>query len=88
MTTAFKMPGQKKAEDFINAGWERQVTAEVVAATPKRQSERIIDGEPTKRLTLDVPESLHRRVRIGCAEQGIVLADVIRSFLKKEFPEN
>jgi hypothetical protein len=87
MTTAFKMPGQKKAENFIDAGWERQVTAEVIAEQPKRKNIQMIDGELTKRLTIDIPESLHKRVRIGCAEQGVVLADIVRRFLKKEFPE-
>jgi hypothetical protein len=87
MTTAFKMPGQKKAEDFVNAGWDRQVTAEVIASRPKRSSERIIDGEETKRLTIDIPISLHKRMRLACVEKGITHADVIRRFLDKEFPE-
>ena len=43
-------------------------------------------SEPTKRLTIDVPESLHRRVKTQCAMRGAKMADVIRAMLEKEFP--
>jgi hypothetical protein len=44
-------------------------------------------SEQTKRLTIDLPESLHRRVKIGCAQRGEKMADVIRALLEKEFPQ-
>ena len=43
--------------------------------------------EPTKRFTIDVPESLHRRVKAQCAMGGVKMADVIRAMLEKGFPE-
>ena len=39
-----------------------------------------------KRLTIDLPESLHRRVKMGCAQRGEKMAEVIRELLQKEFP--
>jgi hypothetical protein len=39
-----------------------------------------------KRLTIDVPEELHRRIKIGCAQRGVKMADVIRELLEKYFP--
>ena len=39
-----------------------------------------------KRLTLDVPEDLHRRVKTGCAARGEKIADVVRRYLDEEFP--
>ena len=39
-----------------------------------------------KRLTLDVSLSLHKRVKSGCAQQGIKMADLIREFLEARFP--
>ena len=41
---------------------------------------------PMKRLTLDVPEDLHRRVKSGCAVRGEKIADVVRRYLDAEFP--
>ena len=43
--------------------------------------------EPTKRFTFDVPVSLHRRIKIACVDRGVEMADVMREFLNKEFPE-
>jgi len=42
--------------------------------------------EATKRLTLDVPLSLHKRVKSQCALQELRMADVIREFLEQRFP--
>jgi hypothetical protein len=41
---------------------------------------------PMKRLTLDIPEELHRRVKSGCAVRGEKIAEVVRRFLDAEFP--
>jgi len=44
-------------------------------------------AEPTKRLTVDIPQSLHKRIRLACIERDEVMADVIRDILQKAFPE-
>lgn len=41
--------------------------------------------EKMKRLTIDIPDALHRRVKGGCANEGIKMADVIREFLEGRF---
>lgn len=43
--------------------------------------------EPMKRLTIDVPASLHTRIKSQCAGRGKVMADEIRALLETEFPE-
>jgi predicted DNA binding CopG/RHH family protein len=45
------------------------------------------EREPMKRLTIDIRESLHRRVKVGCAARGVDIAEVMRQLLEKEFPE-
>ncbi len=45
-------------------------------------------GELMKRFTVDVPESLHRRVKTQCAARGLKMADEIRSLLERHFPES
>jgi hypothetical protein len=42
--------------------------------------------EPMKRLTIDVPLSLHTRIKSQCAIQNQQMADVIRDLLEKRFP--
>ncbi|WP_437191122.1 hypothetical protein [Planctomicrobium sp. SH527] len=44
-------------------------------------------SEPVKRLTIDVPVSLHQRVKSQCALQGLKMADVIRELLEQRFEE-
>ena len=43
-------------------------------------------AEGMKRFTIDVPESLHRRIKMQCAAQGLKMADEIRALLDKHFP--
>ena len=40
-----------------------------------------------KRLTIDIPESLHTRVKSQCAKRGAKMADEIRALLEAHFPE-
>ena len=46
------------------------------------------ESRKMKRLTLDVSEDLHRRIKSGCAIRGTKMVDLIREFLEKEFPVN
>jgi len=41
---------------------------------------------PMKRLTLDVPADLHRRIKSECACEGFKMADVLREMLETRFP--
>lgn len=43
-------------------------------------------AEAMKRLTIDLPESLHKRVKAGCAVRGVKMADEIRRLLEEHFP--
>lgn len=43
--------------------------------------------EPTKRLTIDVPVSLHRRIKTTCAIENLIIADVVRGLLERRFAE-
>jgi hypothetical protein len=59
-----------------------------------RGSEPVVNGEnrdmpavPMKRLTIDIPESLHARVKSQCAKRGAKMADEIRALLETHFPE-
>lgn len=40
-----------------------------------------------KRLTLDVSEDLHRRIKMDCAKRGAKMADEIRALLEAHFSQ-
>lgn len=46
-----------------------------------------IEEEAMKRLTFDIPETLHRRIKTQCASKGIKMTDELRVLLEKHFPE-
>lgn len=41
--------------------------------------------EPMKRLTIDVPASLHRTIKAQCAMRGTKIADEVRELLLKKY---
>ncbi len=40
------------------------------------------------RLSLDIPEYLHRRIKKACATEGVSMKSKLTEVLLKEFPEN
>mgnify|MGYP001157892044 CR=1 FL=1 len=64
-----------------NAGTpEASIDNWVLTQSPERPREQM------KRFTIDVPVSLHKRVKSQCAMQNLVMADVIRELLEQRFP--
>ena len=43
------------------------------------------DAETMKRLTIDLPASLHARIKSQCAIRGVKMADEVRELLEKHF---
>ena len=43
-------------------------------------------NEEFKRFTVDLPLSLHKRMKIACATRGTKMADEIRKLLEEHFP--
>lgn len=75
----FKNPAPRPvtADDWIT---NRGGTPEVPAPKPPAPA------EPMKRLTIDIPETLHTRTKAGCAQRGTKMADLVRELLEREFP--
>lgn len=42
-------------------------------------------AEPMKRLTIDIPESLHRAIKAQCAMRGTKIADEMRELLTEKY---
>lgn len=45
------------------------------------------EPEPMKRLTIDVPASLHRAIKMQCAARGTKIADEVRELLMQKYGE-
>lgn len=43
------------------------------------------EKEANKRLTIDVPESLHRAIKMQCAARGTKIADEVRELLLQKY---
>jgi predicted DNA binding CopG/RHH family protein len=83
---AMKMPGAVKAADPAEA-WVNQKTADVSEAPASAEVVTLHKpAEPMKRFTIDVTETLHKRIKGQCAMRGEKMADVIRELLEREFP--
>ena len=50
------------------------------------QQKPLIEGK-MKRLTIDLPESLHTRVKSQCVLRGTTMLQIVRDFLEREFPQ-
>jgi len=42
-------------------------------------------AEAKKRLTIDIPESLHRKIKTDCASRGTKIADEVRALLVEKY---
>lgn len=81
-SVSFGRPTPKKqpaADDWVAGGGGES------AASAKPEPAEVV---PMKRLTLDIPADLHRRVKAGCANRGEKIVDVVRRFLDAEFPRS
>ena len=70
-------PQQATADDWVNS---RPTLSVPQPEEPSRT-------ETMKRLTIDVSASLHRRIKIHCAQREIKIADEVRRLLEQHFPD-
>ena len=82
-TVPFKMPA--KPADPADAWVENRDGSEVRQPTATI-TPLVLPAEAMKRFTIDVSESLHKRIKAQCAMRGVKMADIIRDMLEKEFP--
>ncbi len=61
-------------------------TGNVAAAADEWvQNRETGEKEPNKRLTIDIPESLHRDIKMQCAARGTKIADEVRELLLQKY---
>lgn len=75
-----RRPGsnERSADEWVkdDRGTDREGRGEAEKPPPERM----------KRLTIDVTESLHSRIKVACARRGNKIADELRALLETHFP--
>jgi len=74
-----KKPGSQEKPTGIEE-WVASRESLQVAEQPK-------EDQPVKmkRLTLDIPEELHRAIKRKAVEEGVTMADLLRALLEQHF---
>ncbi|KRB18270.1 hypothetical protein ASD99_31055 [Mesorhizobium sp. Root695] len=89
-TVPFNMPTKAAPLPPASDAWVGTATNDV----PEGKGAKVTQLKPApapaeamKRFTIDVTESLHKRIKGQCAMRGVNMADTIREMLEKAFPE-
>ncbi len=83
MSTKPKVNAQKQfsADDWVSNG-----AAAAVAATNIIADGQEPDKESTARFTIDIPVSLHARIKSQCALKRVKMREEVLSMLEEHFP--
>ena len=84
--TITSKPQERVADDWVKSGDVNSAPAtraksDEPASAPAHEPE----SAPLKRLTIDIPEELHARIKSQCALRRTKMADEIRALLETHF---
>lgn len=69
----------------ISIGTKPSTRAAATPATADNWVESRADEEPMKRLTIDIPATLHRAIKMQTAQRGTKIADEVRELLAQKY---
>lgn len=79
-------PSATDADKWVHGGGESTATPPAGATTATSTSPTAPPPrEPTRRLTLDIPERLHRAMKIRAATTGVTMLDEVRTLLEAHY---
>lgn len=61
------------------------MTKTISFGNKKQSADKWVGASPMKRLTIDIPATLHQKVKSSCAAKGQKMADRIRGMLEDAF---
>lgn len=64
----------------------REVTTHDEWVSRKPTPVPAVAEEPMKRLTIDIPESLHTRIKLSCVANRQKMAEAVRELLEQHWP--
>lgn len=78
-------PAGRIADDWVNGAATDSFSSQQTTPTSAEPSTGDNDAVPFKRLTIDIPEELHARIKSQCALRRTKMADEIRALLESHF---
>jgi hypothetical protein len=79
-TVPIRLKTKEAAQAFVEAGEEPR------ASDLRSISKAPADKAGVVRITLDLPKSLHRKLKIHVAGEGVTIADYLRDMLNDRLP--
>lgn len=73
------------ADEFVRTGQTSTATTAPAAPPSTPPSPTPPQREPTRRLTLDIPERLHRKMKIRAATTGVPMVDEVTGVLEHHY---
>lgn len=73
-------PSAADADKWVRGGGSEPSSAAAPATAPEPPPR-----EPTRRLTLDIPERLHRAMKIRAATTGVTMLEEVRALLEAHY---
>jgi hypothetical protein len=87
MTKKITFPQKSKTPPPAADAWVAELNSKPTAPVARAPAKPVAAGR-TRKLTVDVPDDLYRRVRIGLAREDRNLTELVNEFLTARFPEN
>ena len=72
---------------FERSGIGQDTQTHIAPKPEKREPVKAEKAEPTRRLSIDLPESLHRRFKTACAKADKKMIDEVANFIKRRTTE-
>jgi hypothetical protein len=84
VTMSTKPNSKANGQEFNADAWVSQGGAITATATQTEQ----IEKESTARFTIDIPVSLHARIKSQCALKRVKMREEVLAMLEEKFPVN
>lgn len=72
-------PDLNSLDALVQSRSEGQGAAPTAAAVP------VVEKEATRRVSVDLPLSLHTKLKLHCVQSGALMADYVRDLIAREF---
>jgi len=72
---------------FERGGAGQDTQTHIYSKVEKRETAKVETAEPTRRLSIDLPESLHRRFKTACSRTDKKMLAEVTNFIKRRTAE-
>ena len=77
-------PQQAQLDEWVSPS-EPEPSSSIAPAPPTITPQPPIENVKMKRLTLDIPETLHRSIKLQAVTQSVSMVDLLRTLLEEKY---